>query len=55
MTGNPDDLQPLATIKENMQQHAGNLRYTEAEFTAGFESLEADNRIMIQDDEITLI
>uniref|UniRef100_A0A7E4UWU3 DNA replication licensing factor MCM3 n=1 Tax=Panagrellus redivivus TaxID=6233 RepID=A0A7E4UWU3_PANRE len=55
MTGKPDDLNPLATIKANMLEVAGNLPYTEAEFIAGFERLEADNKIMIHDDEITLI
>ena len=55
MTGKPDDLHPLKIIKDNIQKLAGSSSYTEGEFIAAFEKLEADNKIMIQDDEITLI
>lgn len=55
MTGKPDDLHPLQSIKDNIQKSAGTSSYSEGEFTAAFEKLEADNKIMIQDNEITLI
>ncbi|KAE9548878.1 hypothetical protein FO519_007903 [Halicephalobus sp. NKZ332] len=55
MTGKPDDLHPLQTIKENIQKLAGNFSFTDGEFAAAFDKLQADNKIMIQDDEITLI
>uniref|UniRef100_A0A914PE96 DNA replication licensing factor MCM3 n=1 Tax=Panagrolaimus davidi TaxID=227884 RepID=A0A914PE96_9BILA len=55
MTTEPTEFHPITTIKEFMQKAAVNLPYSDDEFTAGFESLEADNRIMIDGEAITLI
>ncbi|KAH7699901.1 Minichromosome maintenance 3, partial [Aphelenchoides avenae] len=54
-TGTPDELIAKAVIVASIQKQAGRLTFTEGEVTAALEQLEADNVIMIADDQITLI
>uniref|UniRef100_A0A158Q8V9 DNA replication licensing factor MCM3 n=1 Tax=Elaeophora elaphi TaxID=1147741 RepID=A0A158Q8V9_9BILA len=53
--GNPDDMIELSIIRNAIQEQAGRLPFTDAEFEAAFEQLTAENIVMIADNRITLI
>ncbi|VDK89352.1 unnamed protein product [Litomosoides sigmodontis] len=53
--GNLDDMIELSIIRNAIQEQAGRLPFSDAEFEAAFEQLTAENIAMIADNRITLI
>ncbi|KAL3990734.1 MCM2/3/5 family protein [Acanthocheilonema viteae] len=52
---NPDDMIDISIIRNAIQEQAGRLPFSDAEFEAAFEQLTAENVAMIADNRITLI
>ncbi|KAM3727836.1 Maternal DNA replication licensing factor [Dirofilaria immitis] len=52
---NPDDMVELSIIRNAIQEQAGRLPFSDAEFEAAFEQLTSENIAMIADNRITLI